>query len=184
MCLYNKVKQGNHLSPRFIRKEKEVRDKVMIEIDPEITVGKDKVLVKTGVEMTMEGMGTCKISLEIIAETEAETLTVTIVVTGVGQEKEDYLPEGIIIIIIGKTQILDSGQGPGVGPTQEKEQIETELDVIGAESMTLKQMNVQMLSQVILKVMNQIMQLYKLWPQTWNQMIRKILIDTWKIQNI
>ena len=31
------------------------------------------------------------------------------VVTGVDQEKEDYLPEGIIIIIIiGKTQILGS----------------------------------------------------------------------------
>ena len=66
----------------------------MIEIDPEITVGKDYKII--------EGMGTHKISVEIIAETEAETLTVTIVVTGVGQEKEDYLPEGTIIIIIGK----------------------------------------------------------------------------------
>ena len=88
----------------------------MIEIDPEITVGKDKVLVKIGIEMIIEGMGTHKISVEIMAETEAETLTVTIVVTGVGQEKEDYLPEGIIIII-GKTQILGSDQGPGVDPT-------------------------------------------------------------------
>ena len=90
----------------------------MIEIDPEITVGKDKVLVKTGIEMIIEGIGTCKISVEIMAETEAETLTVTIVVTGVGQEKEGYLPEGTIIII-GKTQILDSDQGPGVDLTQE-----------------------------------------------------------------
>ena len=40
----------------------------MIEIDPEITVGKDK----TGIEMIMEGMGTCKISVEIMAETGAE----------------------------------------------------------------------------------------------------------------
>ena len=88
----------------------------MIEIDLEITVGKDIVLVKTGIEMIIEGMGTCKMSVEIIAETEAETLTVTIVVTGVGQEKEDYLPKGIIII--GKMQILDSDQGPGVDPTQ------------------------------------------------------------------
>ena len=78
----------------------------MIEIDLEITVGKDKVLVKTDVEMIIEGMGTCKISVEIMAETEAETLIATSVVTGVGQEKEDYLPEGIIIIIIGKMQIL------------------------------------------------------------------------------
>ena len=90
----------------------------MIEIDPEITVGKDKVLVKTGVETTIEGMGTHKISVERIAETEAETLTVPIVVPGVGPEKEDYLPEGIIIII-GKMQILDSDQGLGVDPTQE-----------------------------------------------------------------
>ena len=87
----------------------------MIEIDPEITVGKDKIVVKTGVEMIIEGMGTCKISVEIIAETEAETM----VVTGVDQEKEDYLPEGIIIIITDKMQILDSDQGLGVDPTQE-----------------------------------------------------------------
>ena len=91
----------------------------MIEIDPEITVGKDKVLVKTGREMIIERMGTHKISVEIIAETEAETLTVTIVVTGVGQEKEDYLPEGTTIIITGKTQILDSDQSVGVDLTQE-----------------------------------------------------------------
>ena len=109
MCLYNKVKQENHLSLRFIREEVEVRDKVMIEIDPEITVGKDKALVKIGMEMIIEGMGTHKISVEIIAGTEVEFLTETIVVTGVDQEKEDYLLEGIIIIItIDKTQTLDS----------------------------------------------------------------------------
>ena len=90
----------------------------MIEIDPEITVGKDKVLVKTGIEMIIEGMGTCKISVEIMKETEAETLTVTIVVTGVDQEKEDYLPEEIIIII-GKMQILGPDQGLGVDLIQE-----------------------------------------------------------------
>ena len=91
----------------------------MIEIDPEITVGKDKVLVKTGIEMIIEGMGTCKNSIEIMAETEAETLTVTIVMTGVEEEKEDYLPEGIIIIITGKMQILGSDQGSGVDLIQE-----------------------------------------------------------------
>ena len=91
----------------------------MIEIDPEITIGKDKVLVKTDIEMIIKGMGTCKISVEIMAETEAETLIVTIVVTGVGQEKEDYLPEGTIIIIIGKMQILGLDQGLGVDLTQE-----------------------------------------------------------------
>ena len=54
-----------------------------------------------------------------MAEIEAETLTETIIVTGVDEEKEGYCPEGIIIIIIGKMQILDSDQGPGVDPTQE-----------------------------------------------------------------
>ena len=121
MYLYSKVKQGNHLSPRFIREEEEVRDKVMIEIDPEITVGKDKDLVKIGMVMIIEGMGTCKISVEIITGTEVETSTVTIIATGVDQEKEDHLPEGIIIIIIiiDKKQTLDSDQGLGVDPTQE-----------------------------------------------------------------
>ena len=93
----------------------------MIETDPEITVGNDKVLVKIGMKMIIEGMVTCKISIEIIAETEVETVTVTIVVTGVDQEKEDYLPEGIIliiIIIIDKMQTLDSDQGLAVDPTQ------------------------------------------------------------------
>ena len=90
----------------------------MIEIDPEITVGKDKVLVKIDVEMIIEGMGPHKISVEIMAETEAETLTVTIVVTGVGQENEDYLPEGTIIIA-GRMETLDLYQGPGVDLTQE-----------------------------------------------------------------
>ena len=90
----------------------------MIEIDPEITVGKDKVLVKIGMEMIIEEMGTHEILVEIIAGTEVETSTVTIVVTGLDQEKEDYLPEGIIIII-DKMQTLDSDQGLGVDPTQE-----------------------------------------------------------------
>ena len=71
-------------------------------------------------------------------------------------------------------QILDSDQGLGVDLTQESEQIETELDVIDAKSMTIMQTNVNMLSQVILKVMNQIMQLCKLWPQKLNQMIHMI----------
>ena len=118
MCLYNKVKQENHLSLRFIREEEGVRDKVMIEIDPEITVDKDKVLVKIGMVMIIEEMDTPKILVEIIAGTEVETSTETIVVTGVDQEKEDYLLEGIIIIIVDKTWTLDSDQGLGVDPTQ------------------------------------------------------------------
>ena len=59
-------------------------------------------------EMIIEGMGTHKISAETIAGIEVEILTETIVVTGIDQEKEDYLLEGIIVITIGKTQILDS----------------------------------------------------------------------------
>ena len=66
-------------------------------------------------------MDTRKILIEIIAEIEAEILTEIIVVTGVDQEKEDYLPEGIIIIMItiDRMQTLDSNPGPGVDPTQE-----------------------------------------------------------------
>ena len=91
----------------------------MIEIDPEIIIGKDKALGKTGVEMIIEGMGICKISVEIMAETEVEeTLTEAIVVTGVGQENEVYPPEGITIII-GKMEALDLEQGLGVDPAQE-----------------------------------------------------------------
>ena len=65
-------------------------------------------------------MGTHKISVEIMAEVEEEILTETIAMIGIDQEKEGYHPEGIIIIIIipGKTQILDSDQGPGVDLTQ------------------------------------------------------------------
>ena len=120
MCLYNKVKQGNHLNLRFIREEEEVRDKVIIDMDSEITVDKCKILVKIDVVINIEEMGTCKILVEIIAEIEAEILTEIIVMTGVDQEKEHYLPEGIIAIMvtIDKMQTLDSDQDPGVDPTQ------------------------------------------------------------------
>ena len=75
--------------------------------------------------ITIEETGTRKISVEIIAEVEAEILTETIVMTEVDQEKEGYHPEGILIITItDKTQILEYGlsledQGPGVDLTQE-----------------------------------------------------------------
>ena len=119
MCLYNKVKQGNHLSLKFIREEEEVRDKVIIEMDPEITVDKGKILVKIDMVITIEEMNTHKILVEII-ETEAEVLTEIIVMTEAGHEKEHYLPGGTIIMItIDKMQTLDSDQGPGVDPTQE-----------------------------------------------------------------
>ena len=120
MCLYNKVKQANHLKLKFIREEEEVREKVIIEMDPELTVDKDKILVKIDMVITIEEMGTHKILVEITAEIEAEILTETIVVIGVDQEKEDYVQEGIIAIMItiDKRQTLDSDQGPGVDPTQ------------------------------------------------------------------
>ena len=74
------------------------------------------------VVIIIEGMGTCKISVEKMAEVEAEILTEIIVIIGVDQEKEGYHPEGTIIIITGKTQILEYGlnledQGPGVDLT-------------------------------------------------------------------
>ena len=80
----------------------------MIEIDPEITIGKDKALDKIDAEMIIVGMGICKISVEMMAEIEVgEISTEAIVVIGVGQEKEAYPPGGItIIIIIGKMEAL------------------------------------------------------------------------------
>ena len=91
----------------------------MIEIDLEITIGKDKALDKIGIEMIIEGMGICKISVEMMAEIEVgEISTEAIVVIGVGQEKEVYPPGGIIIII-GKMAALDLDQGLEVDPTQE-----------------------------------------------------------------
>ena len=91
----------------------------MIEIDPEITIGKDKALGKIDVEMNIEGMGICKILIEILAEVEiADILTGAIVVIGVDQEKEAYPPGGMTIII-GKMEALDLDQGLGVDLTQE-----------------------------------------------------------------
>ena len=96
--MYNmSLQQGktkNHLSPRFIRKEEEVKDKIMTEIDPEITIGKDKTLDKIGVEMIIEEMGIHKILAEMMAEIEVEEIsTEAIVVIGVGLEKEAYPQE-------------------------------------------------------------------------------------------
>ena len=91
----------------------------MIETDPKIMIGQDKISGKTGVEMITEGMGIHKISVEMMAEIEiGEILTEVIVVTWVSQEKEAYPPEGLIIII-GKIEVLDSDQGLGVDPAQE-----------------------------------------------------------------
>ena len=90
----------------------------MREIDSETTIDKVKILVKIGTEMITEGTGTRKISVEIMAEVEAEILTETIAVIGVDQGKEGYHPEGTMITITDKTQILDSDQGPGVDLTQ------------------------------------------------------------------
>ena len=72
-----------------------------------------------GAEMIKEGTGTHKILVEIMAEVKAEILTEITVMIEVDQEKEGYHPEGTIITITDKTQILDSDQGKGVDPTQE-----------------------------------------------------------------
>ena len=95
----------------------------MIEIDPETALDKGKILVKIDAVITIEGMGTRKISVDIMAEVEAEILTEIIVMIGVDQEKEGYHLEGTIIIITDKIQILEYGlnledQGPGVDLTQ------------------------------------------------------------------
>ena len=75
--------------------------------------------------ITIEGTGTRKILVEIMAEVEAEILTETIAVIEVDQEKEGYHPEGTIITITDKTQILEYGlnlgdQGQGVDPIKGK----------------------------------------------------------------
>ena len=44
--MHNMSLQQGNLNPRFIRKEEEVKDKIMIEIDPEIIIGKGKVWAK------------------------------------------------------------------------------------------------------------------------------------------
>ena len=91
---------------------------------PRNNIDKVKNLVKIDARLiTIEGMGTCKILVAIMAEVEAEILTEITIMTEVDQEKEGYQPEGIIIIITDKTQILEYGlnledQGPGVDPTQ------------------------------------------------------------------
>ena len=95
----------------------------MMEIDPETALDKGKIFVKIDAVITIKGMGTCKISVEKMAEAGAEILTETIVMIEVDQEKEGYHPEGIIIITTDKTQILEYGlnlgdQGPGVDLTQ------------------------------------------------------------------
>ena len=90
-----------------------------MEIDPAIITGKDKTLDRIGVEMTTEGMGIHKISVELIAEIEGgEVLTEAIVVIAVGQEKEAYSPGSTTIIIV-RMATLDLDQGLGVDPAQE-----------------------------------------------------------------
>ena len=65
----------------------------MIEIDPEITIGTDKALDRTGAEMIIEGMDLLKTLAEMMAEIEVgEVLTEVIIVIGVDQGKEVLSP--------------------------------------------------------------------------------------------
>ena len=60
-------------------------------------IGKDKILDKIGTETIIEGMGTCKILVETTAEIEVEEILMeAIVATGIDQEKEAHLQEGIV----------------------------------------------------------------------------------------
>ena len=68
---------------------------------------------KIGIEMIIEGMGICKILIEM-----AEILTGAVVEIGIDQEKEVYPPGGMIIII-GKMEALNLDQGLGVDLIQE-----------------------------------------------------------------
>ena len=61
-------------------------------------IGKDKIVDKIGTETIIEGMGMCKILVQTTAEIEVEEILIeAIVVTGVDQEKEAHLQEGIVI---------------------------------------------------------------------------------------
>ena len=68
---------------------------------------------KIDIEMIIEGMGICKILIEMV-----EILTGAIVEIGVDQEIEVYPPRGMITIT-GRMETLDLDQALGVGPTQE-----------------------------------------------------------------
>ena len=119
--MYNVSLQQGKTEKPFMPKVYQRRGRGQIEIDLELTVDKGQILVKIDAVIIIERMGTHKISGEIMAEVEVEILTEIIAVIGVDQEKEGYHPVGIITIIIipGKTQILDSDQGLEVDPTQE-----------------------------------------------------------------
>ena len=85
-----------------------VKGKIGLEIDPEITIGRDKALDRTGTKMIIEGMDLFKTLAEMMAEIEVgEVLTQVIIVIGVDQGKNVNLPEGITILITGKMAILD-----------------------------------------------------------------------------
>ena len=97
ICLYSKIRQRNHLSLKFNREEEEDKDKIIIETDQEIMIGREKVLYKIGTEIIMEEMGMPKTLVETTAEIEAgEFLIEVIVVIEVDQEKEAYLQEGMV----------------------------------------------------------------------------------------
>ena len=111
----------------------------MIEIDPKIIIGKDKTMGKIGTEMIIEGMGICKILIEMAA-----ILTGAIVMIGVDQEKEVHPPGGMIIIT-GKN---GSPRFRSRSRSRSSSRITTKgtgLDVIDVKSMTTLQMNVQIL---------------------------------------
>ena len=80
-----KGKTKKPLKPQVYRKRERGQRQIMIEIDPEIIIGKDKTMGKIGVEMTIEEMGICTISIEMV-----EILTGAIVGIEVDQEKEFY----------------------------------------------------------------------------------------------
>ena len=101
MCLYNKVKQGKPFKPQVYQRrgggqrQSYDRDRSRNNSRQGQSFGQNR----HGNDYRRNEY-TQKFLVEIIAGIEAETSTVTIVVTGVDQQKEDYFPEGIIIIII------------------------------------------------------------------------------------
>ena len=91
----------------------------MIEIDPEITIDKDKALGKTGVEMIIEGMGICKISVEMMAEIEIGEIFNRSYSSDRSRSRETSLSPRRYNNNNRQMEVLDLDQGLGVDLTQE-----------------------------------------------------------------
>ena len=129
---------------------------MVTEIEVEIMIGKDKISDKPRMDMKMvtEEVIIDNTLVEATVEIEAGKTSgeIIVIMIDADQEKEAPHQEGILLDnIIAQVQIQDLG----VDQTLGLQQIETELDVLDAESMITLQVNVQILVWKTLIVMNQ-----------------------------